>query len=154
MKFKRYDLYIILLIVVVLAATFTFLPNEKVDHVTFMTDSGNVTVSVEVARTQEELRQGLMDRSSLDWDSGMLFMFEPPRVLNFWMKNTLIPLDMVFLSSEGEIIRIERDVPPCASEICPTYGGVYGAYVVEVNAGFCESRGIKEGDMMEFVVVK
>ncbi len=149
--FKRYDLYIIVLILLVFA-TFTFFPREDVDRVTFVTGSGNVTVSVEIARTQEELTQGLMYRSSLPPDSGMLFVLEPPRMLTFWMRNTLIPLDMVFLSSQREVIRIEGDVPPCTSDVCPTYGGVYGAYVVEVNAGFCDAHGIREGDVAEFLL--
>ena len=150
MFLKRYDLYLLALMLLLISAFVFMQPRTEADRVVFLTEGGNITVTVEVAQTPDELRTGLMHRSSLE--GGMLFVFNPPRTLSFWMKNTLIPLDMIFVSSAGEIVKIERDVPPCTTEICPSYGYVYGAYVVEVNAGFADARGISEGDRMEISV--
>ena len=128
------------------------LPGSTTDLVVFGTSSGNVSVPVEVMRTREELQNGLMYRESLDPDSGMLFIFSSPKTLNFWMKNTLIPLDMIFISDSRNIVKIEHDVPPCEIDPCPNYGGVHAKYVVEVNVGFAENRGIKEGDKVYLMV--
>ena len=151
MNFKRYDIYLIIFLFLIIT-TFIFMPRDRIDRVVFQTDSGNVTVAVEVADDTEERRVGLMNRESLESDSGMLFIFQEPKVLTFWMKDTLISLDIIFVSESLEIIRIDRNVPPCEAELCPNYGGVYGKYVVEVNAGFTEARGISEGDNIHVIL--
>jgi uncharacterized membrane protein (UPF0127 family) len=89
-----------------------------------------------------------MNRPSLAQNSGMLFVFGQIRLLTFWMKDTLIPLDMAFISQDLRIVKIERNAPPCTTVACQNYGNVLGLYVVEVNAGFCYSHGIKEGDFI------
>jgi uncharacterized membrane protein (UPF0127 family) len=78
-------------------------------------------ISLEVARTLQEQATGLMYRTSLADDRGMLFSFDPPQPVNFWMKNVKISLDMVFLR-DGEVIEIAANVPPCTTSPCPTYG--------------------------------
>lgn len=123
-------------------------------NVDFITKSGNVTVYAEVSKNMTERAVGLMYRESLDENSGMLFIFRRPRVLNFWMKNTLIPLDMIFISEGFEIIKIQRDVQPCKTLDCPTYGSEgIAKYVVEVNGGFADKKNIKEGDKVKINIV-
>ncbi len=107
-----------------------------------------VKVSVEIARTQEEIAAGLMYRSSLDKNSGMLFVFEDESERVFWMKNTKIPLDMIFISENGTIVNIRHAVP-CTSSECPLYPSVYPAkYVLEVNGNFAAENGISIGDFV------
>jgi uncharacterized membrane protein (UPF0127 family) len=79
----------------------------------------------------------------------MLFAYDDEETRRFWMKNTLIPLDMVFFDSSSKIIDIKENVPPCKQEECPTYPSREPAqYVLEVNAGFVQEKGIKLGDRL------
>lgn len=106
-----------------------------------------VVVDVEIVKDQEEIMRGLMYRESLDEDAGMLFIFEGDNYRSFWMKNTLIPLDMLFINSTLTIIDIKRDVQPCKASPCPLYPSTDVAmYVLEVNAGFTERHEIEIGD--------
>jgi hypothetical protein len=103
-------------------------------------------ISLEVARTPEEQAMGLMYRTSLAADRGMLFPFEPPRPVSFWMKNTLIPLDMVFLRN-GEVKAIAANVPPCTTTPCPSYGpSTEIDQVIELRGGRAAELGLKVGD--------
>jgi uncharacterized membrane protein (UPF0127 family) len=109
------------------------------------------SLSLELALTQEEITQGLMFRPSLPADRGMLFLFEIERVPSFWMKNTLIPLDLLFLGGDGTIVDIVADAQPCAAEPCPQYIPGHAVWaVLEVNAGTAERHGLKVGDTIEF----
>jgi uncharacterized membrane protein (UPF0127 family) len=103
-------------------------------------------ISLEVARTPQEQAMGLMYRTSLAPDRGMLFSFEPPQPVNFWMKNTIIPLDMVFLRN-GEVKAIAANVPPCTTTPCPTYGpGTEIDQVIELRGGRAAELGLKVDD--------
>jgi hypothetical protein len=103
-------------------------------------------ISLEVARTSQEQAMGLMYRTSLAPDRGMLFSFNPPQPVNFWMKNTLIPLDMIFLRN-GEIQAIAPNVPPCTTTPCPTYGPqVPIDQVIELRGGRAAELSLKVGD--------
>src|SRR5919106_1816094 len=107
-------------------------------------------VFVEVPDDREEFARGLMFRSHLRWNAGMLFAFYEEEPRRFWMKNTLIPLDMIFVDSSSKIIDIKENVPPCKQEECPTYPSREPAqYVLEVNAGFVQEKGIRIGDELE-----
>lgn len=111
-------------------------------------------VNVEVADDDYERMKGLMFREELCSECGMLFVFEDANLRNFWMKNTLIPLDMIFLDSEGTIVNIETAVP-CESDPCPKYSSEFAAqYVVEVNAGYCEAHNITAGDKVDIAKFK
>ena len=104
-------------------------------------------IFVEVPDDREEFARGLMFRKHLPWNAGMLFAFDDEGTRRFWMKNTLIPLDMVFFDSSSKIIDIKENVPCCKQEECPTYPSKEPAqYVLEVNAGFVQEKGIKIGD--------
>jgi YVTN family beta-propeller protein len=106
-------------------------------------------VFVEVPDDREEFARGLMFRNHLPWNAGMLFAFNEEEPRRFWMKNTLIPLDMIFLDSSFKIIDIKENVPPCKQEDCPTYPSREPAqYVLEVNSGFAQEKGVKIGDRL------
>jgi YVTN family beta-propeller protein len=113
--------------------------------------SDAVRVFVEVADDEGETSRGIMFRKNLPWDAGMYFVFYNEEPQTFWMKNTLIPLDMMFLDSNSTIVDIKENVPPCPTgEECPLYPSREPAqYVLEVNAGFVQENGIKIGDRFE-----
>ncbi len=111
------------------------------------------SVTAELAVTEEERAKGLMFREKLLPDQGMLFVFEREGLHSFWMKNTLIPLDMLWLDSGKRVIHIAADVPPCPAEPCPSYGPEIPArYVLELKAGQAAAQGIKVGDRLQFVL--
>ena len=114
-------------------------------------DGGEVAIGAEVADSQAEHARGLMWRRSLAEDRGMLFLFSHEALHAFWMKNTLIPLDMVFISENMEIVDIIQNVQPCKNSPCPSYIPLQNAkYVLEVNGGYCEKNGIGIGNRVEF----
>jgi hypothetical protein len=102
--------------------------------------------NLEVAVTPEQQQLGLMYRQSLPDDRGMLFEFNPPRPVSFWMKNCLMNLDMLFLR-DGVIQAIAHDVPPCVTSPCPTYGTPAAIdQVIEIRGGLANEIGLKEGE--------
>ena len=101
-------------------------------------------LKVEVADTPERWAQGLMFRERLGEDEGMVFLFPEPTAGGFWMKNTLIPLDMVFISEDWRVVGVIEDVPPL-SEVSRTVG-TPSRYVLEFAAGTMKSVGIGAGD--------
>jgi len=117
--------------------------------VTIYTGAGTVKIHVEYAITPEEWQNGLMNRSSLDKNSGMLFVFPEEKHRDFWMKNVLIPLDAIFISSNGKINEIVT-LKPCYEEPCPFYNSKTSTkYVIEINGGSAEKWKILEGDILE-----
>jgi len=117
---------------------------------TFVAPDGT-EVRLELALTDEERAQGLMFRDALAADAGMLFIFEAEEPVPFWMKNTFIPLDMIWISSEGEAVDVHAGVPPCRSDPCPSYApSKPGRAVLEVNAGFAAAHGIRPGVRLRF----
>jgi uncharacterized membrane protein (UPF0127 family) len=117
--------------------------------VTIHASSGEkVRVRVEIADDEAELARGLMYRTALAEHRGMLFVFEEEQELSFWMKNTLIPLSIAFMDSEGRIVDIQ-DMKPLDDDP-PSYVSAEPAqYALEVNQGFFEERGVKVGDRAE-----
>ncbi len=110
-----------------------------------------VRVRVEIADEASEQARGLMYRTALAEDRGMLFVFPSEERLSFWMKNTLIPLSVAFMDSEGRIVDIQ-DMKPLDDDP-PSYVSAEPAqYALEVNQGFFEERGIKVGDRAELPV--
>jgi uncharacterized protein len=105
-------------------------------------------IQLEVARTPKQQEIGLMNRPPLPDDRGMLFSFEPPRPVVFWMKNTPSPLDMVFLLN-GEVKAIAADALPCASDPCPTYSSNAPVnQVIELRSGRAKELGLVVGDRL------
>lgn len=107
----------------------------------------DVAVAVEIADSPEEQRQGLMYRTSLAPDAGMLFVFPKEQEIGFWMKNTKIPLDMFFIDGKGVIVDINHNAQPCKEEPCKVYRN-NAKYVLETNAGFAVSHQIEEGNSL------
>ncbi len=101
---------------------------------------------MEVADNEYEITQGLMYRKSMKSDRGMLFKFPDNRMRSFWMKNTHIPLDIIFISENGRIVNIQRDTKPFSEQSVPSTGPA--KYVLEVNAGTASSQGWTEGDLV------
>lgn len=114
-------------------------------------DLNGQTIGLEVAETPQQQATGLMARESLPDDRGMLFPFEPARPVSFWMKNVLIPLDMVFIHN-GEIVAIAEVVPPCEGNPCPTYGpeNQLVEYVLELRGGRAAELDLQIGDAIAF----
>ena len=105
--------------------------------------------TAELALTPEEQSCGLMFRDHLEPESGMLFVFPQEGVYPFWMKNTLIPLDIIWIDGEGKVVYISKDAQPCKSVACPMMTPDREAkYVLEVNAGVSGQIGLGLGDMV------
>ena len=108
-------------------------------------------VNVETVADDELRARGLMYRDHLAPNAGMLFFFKEEEPHSFWMKNTRIPLDMIFLDTNRRIVGIERDVPPCKVMDCPSYGpAAPSRYVLEVAGGVAQQHGLKSGDVLRF----
>jgi hypothetical protein len=108
-------------------------------------------IHLELAVTDQERAEGLMFRDSLPADHGMLFLFEADGRVPFWMKNTFIPLDMIWLSGTGEVVDVHANVQPCKFDPCPNVEpSKPGRAVLEVNAGFAAAHGVRPGVLLEF----
>ncbi len=108
------------------------------------TGSGPLRLDVEIARTREQRSRGLMFRTALEADSGMIFLYEKPREISMWMKNTILSLDMVFIAEDGRIARIVANTTPMSEATIPSRGPVRA--VLELLAGAAKRLAIKPGD--------
>ncbi|MBN2250622.1 MAG: DUF192 domain-containing protein [Candidatus Altiarchaeota archaeon] len=105
----------------------------------------------EVVKTPAERSRGLMYRESLDPGKGMLFVFEQEGIHPFWMKNTLIPLDIIWISEDKKVVYVGRNAQPCQTDPCPNIVPEAEAlYVLEVNAGTADEIGLETGDTVYF----
>lgn len=112
------------------------------------TSENTLQILVEIADSPEEHRIGLMHRSFLKEDEGMWFDLKTKKKYAFWMKNTLIPLDMIHVDENGVIVNVIH-AEPCKTDPCPRYPSEKEAlYVLEVNKGFAEKNGISIGDQV------
>lgn len=123
----------------------------KEGEVSFVRKNTNETIKridVEIADNDAERSKGLMYRSTMPDSLGMLFIFEGSEPQSFWMKNTLISLDIIYVDENKTIVTIQPNTKPLSEDPIPSYRNAQ--YVVEVVAGFCERHGIKEGDKVVF----
>jgi uncharacterized protein len=116
----------------------------SVQPLEIVTKTGVHVFSVEMATTEEEKTTGLMYRKELPDGKGMLFDFSPEQEVSMWMKNTYIPLDMIFIRADGRILRIAENTEPLSTKIIPSRGLAKG--VLEVIAGTAQKYGIAPGD--------
>jgi uncharacterized protein len=105
-------------------------------------------IDIEIADDDAKSQQGLMYRKSMEENRGMLFVFQKPAAHSFWMKNTLISLDIIFIDENKKIIKIHKHTTPLSTKDLPSGGPTL--YVVEVNAGYSDKFGINEGDFVNF----
>jgi uncharacterized protein len=119
---------------------------------TFLTAAGPQTITVEVAKTEEERSTGLMFRRSIGEREGMLFIYDREQEISMWMKNTYIPLDMIFVKADGVITRIEANTEPFSESVIPSKGRVLA--VIEVGGGNARKLGLKPGDRVQHPAFK
>jgi uncharacterized protein len=113
------------------------------------------TYQVELARTPEDQAQGLMFRESLRDNTGMLFLFPQKGVHKFWMKNTMIPLDMIWMDSDGKVLFVSANTPPCKADPCADYGPESPASsVLEIAGGMAAKEAVKPGVLLKFIDVR
>ncbi len=106
-------------------------------------------LTIEIASTPAEQTHGLMDRTSMPANHGMLFVFADTGPRTFWMKDTLIPLDMLFFDSGLRLVAIQADAQPCKADPCQLYpSNAPARYVLELNAGTARRLGLHKGDVM------
>ena len=144
MKFLQVFLFVFLLV---------FLSNcaKKIEDSTqILINNGKnmIKINVEIADDRQEMMNGLMFREHLNENDGMLFVFQNEEQQTFWMKNTLIPLDMIFIGGDFKIVDIKYAVP-CEKDPCRLYESSKPAkYVLEVNGNFTNRNGVKVGDLV------
>jgi len=111
----------------------------------------NSVIAVEVASDEDTRSQGLMYRDHLADDRGMIFLFTQPGEYPFWMKNTLIPLDMIWMDAQHRIVHIAHDVPPCKADPCPNYPpNAMASSVLELAAGVAAKHHLANGNVLRF----
>jgi len=123
---------------------------KKQGDLTFISSRGDsiVSIDIEIADDSIERQIGLMHRDRLQDNQGMFFMFADESPQAFWMKNTIIPLDIIFINSDLEIVTVYRNTQPFSET--QLVSEAPALYVVEVNAGFTEKHGIKAGDRVNW----
>ncbi|MCP5419266.1 MAG: DUF192 domain-containing protein [Gammaproteobacteria bacterium] len=113
---------------------------------------GNVRFHAEIAQSLDERQRGLMFRTDLADQAGMLFIQPIPGPATFWMKNTYIPLDLLYFDNERRLLEIHAQAPPCSADPCPVYASQTAniKYILEINAGTAERLGIQPGDRLSW----
>jgi uncharacterized membrane protein (UPF0127 family) len=114
---------------------------------------GEKKITVEIADTHEKQLRGLMFRKSIPVDFGMLFVYDDEDIRGFWMKNTLVYLDLIFLDRNKQVVDMIVDVPPCKADPCETYVSEKKAkYVIELRGGRAKELNIKIADSVFFLL--
>jgi len=141
---KEIKMFLVLIIIIVILYFF-YNQTNTVNQVCFESNC----FDVEIASTYEERSKGLMFRESLKENQGMLFIFKEENIYSFWMKNTLIPLDIIWINKDKEVIHIET-AQPCESDPCPSYSPpVLSLYVLELNANTSKKINLNINDTIE-----
>lgn len=123
--------------------TYTF---QKEGELVFTKHTGDTIskIDIEIADDDQQRELGLMMRRSMNEDNGMLFIFPNETLQAFWMKNTIIPLDIIYVNAQNEIVKIYKNTEPYSEKSLPS--NKPSIYVIEVNGGYTDKYGIKEGD--------
>ena len=122
------------------------------DRLQVVTKTGTYDFDVELALTAPERAVGLMHRTFMDQNAGMLFRFETVQPVFMWMKNTLIPLDMIFIRADGSVVNIHRNAQPHSEAVIAS--GEPVLYVLELNAGMVDRIGLAPGDTVRHPVIE
>lgn len=119
----------------------------------FLTRKGNEisAIKVEVADNNAKREQGMMHRKTMGADEGMLFIFPDEKRRSFWMKNTHLALDIIFVNSNKDIVYIAENCQPYSTQSIPSYE--YAQFVVEVTAGYCSQNNIRVGNSIDFTLL-
>lgn len=154
MKIKMIVSIFLLFIIIIFGGIFLFSIKEEVAP-NFVKNTSicfaDKCFNVEIASSFLTRMKGLMNRKFLANDAGMLFVFPDENKHAFWMKNTLIPLDIIWINEEKEIVYIAKNVQPCNNLICSSiYPDKPGKYVLEINGGKSDEIGLKIGDKAQF----
>jgi uncharacterized membrane protein (UPF0127 family) len=147
MRFRRFPLNpaaVLIAVALVVVLLGTLASAASFQTLEIATKSGVQVFSVEMATTEQEKETGLMYRKELADGKGMLFDFSPEQQISMWMKNTYIPLDMIFIRADGTILRIAENTEPQSTKIISSGGLAKG--VLEVIAGTARKYGIQPGD--------
>lgn len=113
--------------------------------------ANGAVILVEISADEATRQQGLMFRESLAPGHGMLFLFPQTDIHSFWMKNTLIPLDIIWIDEARRVVHLEQDVPPCRADPCPSYvPAAPSRYTLEIAAGQAAVHGVRLGDQLQF----
>lgn len=139
-------MHLIKIIILILVVVLIGCSNPNITEITINENK----IKVEIADEPVEQQKGLMYRKELCEECGMIFIFEKEQTMQFWMKNTLIPLDMIFIAADGHIVDIQ-EAEPCEEDPCQLYTSKEPAqYVLELNKGYSAEKGIKIDDSVEF----
>jgi uncharacterized protein len=125
---------------------------EQLERLEIVSGNTNHRFQIEVMRTNEQRAKGLMFRQFLPQDRGMLFDFDNEQPITMWMRNTYIPLDMVFIKADGKVHHIHERAQPLDESTISSNGNV--RYVLEINGGVATKLGLKAGDAVKFTVTK
>lgn len=137
---------IILICILIISFSFLAQAKEKNKKVCFK----DVCVNAETASILKDKQQGLMFRKALEELSGMLFVNQREGVYPFWMKNTLIPLDIIWISKDKKVVFIAKNAQPCLETCSSINPSCLAQYILEVNAGFVDKYQIKVGQRLDF----
>ncbi len=133
----------VLMVTLLLPVTVAAQEACAVDRLDIRSDKTAARFRVEVADTVESRATGLMNRPQLGRFDGMIFVYDKPQPVNFWMRNTLIPLDMVFINANGIVERVHENAVPL--DETPIFGGSNIKYVLEINGGMAKALQIEPG---------
>lgn len=151
---KKLNIILGLILLLIAISFFLYDQNNNLENKSNNTSQvcvKNKCFEVEIADTEKEREIGLMNREYLAPNGGMLFVFGQAGIYSLWMKNTLIPLDMIWIDENNKIIFIKENAEPCKIERCESFGSNKKAkYVLEINGGLVEDMGFEIGDGVEF----
>jgi hypothetical protein len=142
---QKYSLFIIFLILSIIFLCFLVIKIQDKNKVCF----DETCFKVEKAISSEERETGLMNREFLQDNNGMIFIFEKEDIYSFWMKDTLIPLDIIWINSSDNIVFIYRNALPCKDTCPPIIPTANAKYVLEINAGLADKYNIDVGDKVK-----
>lgn len=151
---KRFQWIAIGAVVVIVAVSSYLTIASRTANIQLVGKDKTVTLNVEIADTPTERAEGLMNRESIPENGGMLFVFDEEQDLRFWMKNTQMPLDIIFFDKTGRFVSTTT-MEPCEVSPCKSYRSQsFAKYALETNAGFVEKNGIRVGWQLKYRGIK